>query len=1188
MAPADEDEAMQVEEEEEKETTGRRSRSSRKRPATAAGKRKRPAKRCTSVEEGEKENQDDTNEDEDDEEQQDMEEEDQSEESSDSEEEDEEVTRTLGAKGKAKHHQVINAPGKPAEAGVIVKIYCENFMCHRKLSINLCSNVNFINGQNGSGKSAILAALQICLGARASVTHRGTKLSDMIRQGHEGHAIVRVSLLNKGSDAFEHAKYGDYITVERRIERHTSGCGYRLLRGDPHAADQKHLQLVSKKKEDLDRMLDLFNIQIENPCALLDQENAKKFIAGDAGEKFKFFERATDIDRVQIQLREGKEKVAEALATLVHQQEQLPVLKAAAKEAEKKVEEMQSLEVKEKELKHLKVQLAWAHWKDEEDKVEAAQGEVTKLERQMVKIQQKLEEAKEARRAQQEDSSALEEKVAELKAQIKDAKATADGVKKEIAQKKQPIAKLEASVKSKVDEIKRYLQKKKDTQAELKEEAKKLEEQSDADIAPRIKRKNELEATRQAAGERREAVEQAMKETKDQEKGARDEFDNARNQLRGAEGRVRSLESQLKGLTESGGGNAAVYGQPVARALREIEKNKRRFKEPPIGPIGMHVKVKQGKEEWAAAAENAIGNILHHFIVTSHEDRHTLMNILKSVGAQFCTVYTVAKNVRRHRIREPQNKNGFEMVLDCITVENDLVYNVLVDFARADGSALLRSHADACKLARNSRYPDPIKTAYDKNDMQTEFKANGAMTYRPSGRGPDRQRLLGKDMSAVRAELQRSLAQAKEEVKLCEQHLRAVENQAKAIRKKYLDLQQEEEKLGREIRKLNTKHRELTDEITEATDAKATTVDLGEFERQIEGYEEQIRELTASKEEAQAQVARLTAELKPLLDTQKNEDSRNKTLGKQLADVQSKIDDRLEDINNADREVKKYSDGLGKVQRMERDVRKALADAEKAAAKKREETEKYTRGELGDEWDGSDVEVKHETKVLVKQIEKKRASLEASRKAQKTSDSLAVMQEKYERAKQHYLQMKQKMDTVATNVEKLKIGLEKRKDKLRLLRRFTVRRATQAFDNVLQHKGQSGHLGFDIKNRDLNISVQKDNKDETTTSRNVKELSGGERSYTTLALLIALGESIECPFRVMDEFDIFMDAVARKTALDLLIQTATGADMQHRQFIFITPQDLSYVQGRVSNTFKIHKLRPPERTSQGLQQTTLT
>jgi hypothetical protein len=49
-------------------------------------------------------------------------------------------------------HRNLNAIGKPPEAGIILKIYVENFMCHRKLTVDLCRNVNFIYGQNGSGK----------------------------------------------------------------------------------------------------------------------------------------------------------------------------------------------------------------------------------------------------------------------------------------------------------------------------------------------------------------------------------------------------------------------------------------------------------------------------------------------------------------------------------------------------------------------------------------------------------------------------------------------------------------------------------------------------------------------------------------------------------------------------------------------------------------------------------------------------------------------------------------------------------------------------------------------------------------------------------------------------------------------------------------------------------------------------
>lgn len=63
------------------------------------------------------------------------------------------------------------------------------------------------------------------------------------------------------------------------------------------------------------------------------------------------------------------------------------------------------------------------------------------------------------------------------------------------------------------------------------------------------------------------------------------------------------------------------------------------------------------------------------------------------------------------------------------------------------------------------------------------------------------------------------------------------------------------------------------------------------------------------------------------------------------------------------------------------------------------------------------------------------------------------------------------------------------------------------------HRGSAGDLKFDSKGKELHLEVQKDKEDDTTRSKNVKELSGGERSFTTLALLLALGESIECPFR---------------------------------------------------------------------------
>ena len=68
----------------------------------------------------------------------------------------------------------------------------------------------------------------MCLGATARNTGRGTNLGGLIREGSDGPAIMRVTLLNEGPDAYKSKDYGNRITVERRINK-GGGGGYRLL-----------------------------------------------------------------------------------------------------------------------------------------------------------------------------------------------------------------------------------------------------------------------------------------------------------------------------------------------------------------------------------------------------------------------------------------------------------------------------------------------------------------------------------------------------------------------------------------------------------------------------------------------------------------------------------------------------------------------------------------------------------------------------------------------------------------------------------------------------------------------------------------------------------------------------------------------------------------------------------------------
>jgi ABC-type cobalamin/Fe3+-siderophores transport system ATPase subunit len=76
--------------------------------------------------------------------------------------------------------------------------------------------------------------------------------------------------------------------------------------------------------------------------------------------------------------------------------------------------------------------------------------------------------------------------------------------------------------------------------------------------------------------------------------------------------------------------------------------------------------------------------------------------------------------------------------------------------------------------------------------------------------------------------------------------------------------------------------------------------------------------------------------------------------------------------------------------------------------------------------------------------------------------------------------------------------------------------------------------------------------------KDLKSLSGGERSFTLVSFILALGSEISTPFFAMDEFDVFMDAVNRKVSLTSILKFAR--EMKHVQFLLLSPLDMAVVE----------------------------
>lgn len=110
-----------------------------------------------------------------------------------------------------------------------------------------------------------------------------------------------------------------------------------------------------------------------------------------------------------------------------------------------------------------------------------------------------------------------------------------------------------------------------------------------------------------------------LKAKENEEKGKR----SRRDELRHAQ---MDTKQTLHTLNASKTSALKVYHDKMADVVAEIERRRQKFKEMPIGPLGAYVKIL--KEEWVHICENIFGKSLNGFLVTNHDDRMALQEIL--------------------------------------------------------------------------------------------------------------------------------------------------------------------------------------------------------------------------------------------------------------------------------------------------------------------------------------------------------------------------------------------------------------------------------------------------------------------------------------------------------------------------------------------------------------------------------
>ncbi|RVE47797.1 hypothetical protein evm_007552 [Chilo suppressalis] len=507
--------------------------------------------------------------------------------------------------------------------GSIHSIHVRNFFCHENLEINLNRNVNFIVGRNGSGKSAILTALVVGLGGRASATNRGNNLHSFIKKGANS-ATIEIKIKNSSPKAYKHNEYGDFITIIRNITA-SGGSSYKVKSATG--------EVISTKFEEVNAIILAHDIQVDNPISVLNQDDARSFHASDAKKKYSLFRKATNLDQTETNYVRALENCNKATAIWNRKNEASLVLEKEYKKWKANHEQLQSRDEIEAQKKALQNEYYWSEIADFEREVTMVQNQYDK---QKIRIEQLVEKLSKMNQhygdnteAIDELKSQLDEKTLEKTNQEQELRALETEVRREQAEWRTQ----QHAASKHADLLARETRKVDDLEREINNIGSGQSTQHRAELEQRA----EAAAAAAAAAEARYAT---LQHDSTQARAAAAHHAAAHDRAAAAAAshrdRLRQLKQQLRELESRGNDSLAVYGANMVELCQRVKQAVARgeFSAPPRGPVDARTKKCHVQPEPERASESAEQAIERHDRPSSLEELNVSKEKLRTLNEQ--------------------------------------------------------------------------------------------------------------------------------------------------------------------------------------------------------------------------------------------------------------------------------------------------------------------------------------------------------------------------------------------------------------------------------------------------------------------------------------------------------------------------------------------------------------------------
>ncbi len=144
------------------------------------------------------------------------------------------------------------------------------------------------------------------------------------------------------------------------------------------------------------------------------------------------------------------------------------------------------------------------------------------------------------------------------------------------------------------------------------------------------------------------------------------------------------------------------------------------------------------------------------------------------------------------------------------------------------------------------------------------------------------------------------------------------------------------------------------------------------------------------------------------------------------------------------------------------------------------------------------------------------------KEAQKVHGNSDDILEELKQKQETYIRSREEFEELSNFSETLDSLLDNRIATFGLMKSYMTQGAITKFNELMSRRKYDGKLLIDHQQRTLNLEVNPEILAKKGQARDAKTLSGGEKSFSTICLLLALWRFMASPFRALDEFDVFM------------------------------------------------------------------